>query len=106
MAQLKSNIRHLDLFSGIGGFAYAARTVWRDGYENIGFCEIDPFCQAVLKKNFPGCTIFGDIRTLADTCYAGLERGKQVESEGYDGQPDRKWCDQASFGTVDLVTGG
>ena len=27
-------VRHLDLFSGIGGFAYAAQTVWGDDYSN------------------------------------------------------------------------
>jgi len=106
MTQLKSNIRHLDLFSGIGGFAHAARTVWRDRYENVGFCEIDPFCQAVLRKNFPGCTIFGDIRAFANTFCAGLERSKHGESEGYDGQRHRERSDQTSFGTVDLITGG
>src|SRR6516162_3954390 len=40
---------HLDLFSGIGGFALAAR--WA-GFRTIGFCEIDKYCQKVLAKNF------------------------------------------------------
>jgi hypothetical protein len=31
---------HLDLFSGIGGFALAAN--WA-GYTTIGFCEIDDY---------------------------------------------------------------
>lgn len=52
---------HLDLFSGIGGFALAAR--WA-GIETIGFCEIDPFCQKVLAKNFPNVPIHGDVRTF------------------------------------------
>ena len=34
-------MRHLDLFSGIGGFALAARNVWGADYENVGFCEIN-----------------------------------------------------------------
>ncbi len=40
---------HLDLFSGIGGFAKAAK--WA-GFRTIGFCEIDKYCQKVLAKNF------------------------------------------------------
>jgi DNA (cytosine-5)-methyltransferase 1 len=40
---------HIDLFSGIGGFALAARRV---GFRTTAFCEIDPYCQKVLAKNF------------------------------------------------------
>ena len=52
---------HLDLFSGIGGFALAAR--WA-GFETIGFCEIDKYAQKVLKKNFPGIPIYEDVTKL------------------------------------------
>ena len=52
---------HLDLFSGIGGFALAAR--WA-GFETIGFCEIDKYAQKVLKKNFPGVPIYDDVTKL------------------------------------------
>ena len=69
-------MRHLDLFSGIGGFSLAADWIWPD-VEHI-FCEIDPFCQKVLNKHWPQSKIYGDIREL---------RG-------------------GGFGTVDLVTGG
>lgn len=69
-------MRHLDLFSGIGGFALATEMVW-EKVEHI-FCEIDPFCQAVLKKHWPDAKIYGDIRKL---------NGRNV-------------------GTIDLVTGG
>lgn len=55
-------MKHLDLFSGIGGFAYAANQVW-DNVEHT-FCEIDPFCQKILKKHYPNSKIYGDIRTL------------------------------------------
>jgi DNA (cytosine-5)-methyltransferase 1 len=57
-------MRHLDLFSGIGGFSLAAQWVWGDEYENVGFCDNNKFCQAVLKKNFPNAIIYDDIRTL------------------------------------------
>ena len=53
-------LKHLDLCSGIGGFALGLQST---GYfKTIGFCEIDPFCQKVLKKNFPGVPIYSDIR--------------------------------------------
>ena len=55
-------LRHLDLFSGIGGFALAARMV--GNIETVGFCEIDPWAQKVLTKNFPGIPIHDDVKTL------------------------------------------
>ena len=57
-------MNHLDLFSGIGGFALAALTVWGKEYENVGFCEIDRYCQELLKIRFPGAKIYEDIKTL------------------------------------------
>ena len=56
------NIKILDLFSGIGGFSLAGK--WA-GYETVGFCEIDKYCQKVLRKNFPNVPIFDDIRKLS-----------------------------------------
>lgn len=55
-------IRHLDLFSGIGGFALAAEAVWGQGGVQHTFVEYDPFCRAVLKKHWPKAEIHGDIR--------------------------------------------
>jgi DNA (cytosine-5)-methyltransferase 1 len=57
-------MRHLDLFSGIGGFALAASWVWDSEYENVGFCDNSAFCQAVLRKNFTNAKIYNDIRNL------------------------------------------
>jgi DNA (cytosine-5)-methyltransferase 1 len=54
-------VRHLDLFSGIGGFALAAR--WM-GWETVAFCEIEAYPQRVLAKNFPGVPIHDDIHAL------------------------------------------
>ena len=56
-------MRHIDLFSGIGGFALAVDTVW-PGSEHI-FCDNDPFCQQVLKKHWPNSKIYGDIKELS-----------------------------------------
>lgn len=68
-------MRHLDLFSGIGGFALAAR--WM-GWETVGFCEPDKFCQQVLKMHWPDVPIHDDVRGL----------------EGH------------AVGSVDIITGG
>ena len=71
-------MRHLDLFSGIGGFSLAAMRVWGEDHESIAFCEIEPYCQKVLAKHWPDTPCHDDIRTL---------KGDQ-------------------FGAVDLITGG
>src|SRR5947209_12194661 len=96
-------MRHLDLFSGIGSWALAARHVWGADYECVGFCEIDWFCRMVLQKHFPGVPIYGDIRTLADTLSAGLARRGQ-KTEGQFGQPHRARGDQTPFGDVQLLS--
>lgn len=51
----------LDLFSGIGGFSLGLE---RAGMRTVAFCEIDPYCQAVLRKHWPDVPIHDDIRTL------------------------------------------
>jgi len=61
-------MKHLGLFEGIGGFSLAAR--WA-GWQTPVMVEWNPYCQAVLKKNFPDATIFGDIRQFDGTAYAG-----------------------------------
>lgn len=53
---------HLDLFSGIGGFALGLQRV---GFRTVAFCETDEKCRLVLQKNFPDVPIFDDVRTLA-----------------------------------------
>jgi DNA (cytosine-5)-methyltransferase 1 len=55
-------VKHIDVFSGIGGFALAARKQFPK-YGTIAFVEWDPFCQAVLAKQFTGVPIYGDIST-------------------------------------------
>lgn len=59
---------HLDLFSGIGGFALAAQ--W-NGVRTVGFCEREPYAQQVLRERF-GAPIHEDIRTLDGTAYRGV----------------------------------
>ena len=53
-------LKVLDLFSGIGGFSYAAERLV-GGFETTQFVEIDTYCQRVLHKNFPNVPIHHDI---------------------------------------------
>ena len=57
-------LKLLDLFSGIGGFSYAAERIV-GGYETTQFVEIDSYCQSVLRKNFPNTPIHDDIKTFS-----------------------------------------
>ena len=59
-------MRVLDLFSGIGGFAYAGHLL--GGFTTLDFVEIDPYCQQILRKNFPNVPIHDDITTF-DTSF-------------------------------------
>jgi DNA (cytosine-5)-methyltransferase 1 len=68
-------MKMLSLFSGIGGIDLAAELA---GIETVAFCEINEYCQKVLKKQWPDVPIYSDIRDL---------RGEQI-------------------GTVDIVAGG
>ena len=54
-------MNHLDLFSGIGGFALALEKV---GFKTVGFCEVDPYCRLLLQKHWKGVTIHHDIKKL------------------------------------------
>lgn len=81
-------MRMLDLFSGIGGISLAAD--WA-GIETIAFCEIDPFCQKVLKKHWPNVPIFDDIRTLT--------KQKLIDEGVIDNE-------SANERTIDILAGG
>jgi DNA (cytosine-5)-methyltransferase 1 len=59
----KPPLRTLDLFSGIGGFSYAAEKLV-GGFETTAFVECEPFCQRVLAKHWPDVPIHNDVRTF------------------------------------------
>jgi len=52
----------LDLFSGIGGFSLGLEAT--GAFRTIAFCEQDRFCQAVLRKHWPGIPIYPDVKTF------------------------------------------
>lgn len=59
---------HLDLFSGVAGFALAAQ--WA-GFRTVAFSEIDPYCCRLLAKRFPDVPNLGDIRCADVSPYVG-----------------------------------
>jgi DNA (cytosine-5)-methyltransferase 1 len=58
-----NNLRLLDLFSGIGGFSYAAEHLV-GGFQTVAFVEREPFCQSILHKHWPSVPIHDDITTF------------------------------------------
>ena len=87
----------LDLFSGIGGFSYAAEKLV-GGFTTTQFVECDPYCQKVLQKHWPAVALHGDIRTFTaeprvfdvitagfpcqDLSVAGKQAGLSAERSG------------------------
>lgn len=78
---------HIDLFSGIGGFSYAADQVW-PGIEHV-FCDNDKYCQQVLKKHWPNSKIYGDIREITTNTTSDRCRESKITAvkEGYETKP-------------------
>lgn len=78
--KIKSNLKIIDCFAGIGGVSLAAEI---NGIEVIGHCEHDGYKDHILSKNFSS-TNFGDIRFFAkplnEIPYA-LDNLKEPEQE-------------------------
>ena len=72
---------HASLFSGIGGFDLAAEWL---GFRNAFHCEINPFCERILKYHFPDAEHYTDISKTDFTPW----RGKiDILSGGFPCQP-------------------
>lgn len=106
---------HIDLFSGIGGFALAAEQVWGDDYHNLFFCDINKFCQAVLRKNFgKEILIYDDIKEVSkekfvkkygkvpyvDLLTAGPPCQPASQAGNREGENDDRWLWQEMFTVI------
>jgi DNA (cytosine-5)-methyltransferase 1 len=74
-------LRHLDLFSGIGGFSLGMEAT--GGFKTVAFCEIEKFPRKVLKKHWPYVKQYKDIKELTN---------EQLETDG--------------IIPIDIITGG
>jgi DNA (cytosine-5)-methyltransferase 1 len=74
-------MRHGSLFSGIGGFDYAAQMM---GWENVFHCEWNEFGQRVLKHYWPQAISYHDITKTDFTIHRG---GIDICSGGFPCQP-------------------
>ena len=88
-------IYHLDLFSGIGGFALAAQ--WC-GIQTIAFVEKDEAASRILAHHFPGIRNLKDVTKLCLRCYDC----EQYES---DDSGEIVWCHrcEAEFGDCECI---
>ena len=60
---------HIDLFSGIGGFALAANATGR--FQTRVFCEQDDYCTKVLNRHWPSVPVIRDIRDFDGSKWRG-----------------------------------
>tara|TARA_R100000700_G_C3128235_1_gene114459 strand:- start:61 stop:873 length:813 start_codon:yes stop_codon:yes gene_type:complete len=61
---------HIDLFSGIGGFALAANAA---GFRTSVFCEQDDYCAKVLRRHWPNVPIIPDVKEFDGTRWKGAD---------------------------------
>lgn len=61
-------MKHGSLFSGIGGFDYAAQMM---GWENVFHCEKEPFCKKVLTYYWPNAISHDDIKQTDFSIHRG-----------------------------------
>ncbi len=54
-------MRFASFFAGVGGFDLGFQQA---GLTPVFHCEIDPYCQRVLKRHWPDVPLHGDINTL------------------------------------------
>jgi len=71
---------HIDIFSGIGGFALAANAA---GFRTSVFCEQDDYCAKVLKRHWPNVPIIPDVKEFD----GGRWKGADLLTGGFPCQP-------------------
>ena len=95
---------HIDLFSGIGGFALAADRIFGD-VEHI-FCDNEPFAQEVLKKHWPESYIYSDIRSFTADAERERHLHGQPQKQSAESKQQTQRQSPTDFHSPFLLTGG
>ena len=108
-------MKHLSLFSGIGGIDIAAE--WA-GFSTVAFCEIDKYCQQVLKKHWPDVPIIEDVKDVTKESISeivtnaermgrtqGTRESIQPQKSQTVGQDTGNVCAESTVG-ITLISGG
>lgn len=77
-------MRHVDLCSGIGGFALGFE--WAGLSSPVLFCDIEPWSRKILAKHWPDVPIATDVKELANDPN-GLVPDCDILTAGYPCQP-------------------
>jgi len=77
-------MRHVDLCSGIGGFALGFE--WAGLSKPVLFCDIEPWSRKILAKHWPDVPIAEDVKELANDP-DGLIPDCDIITAGYPCQP-------------------
>jgi len=77
-------MRHVDLCSGIGGFALGFE--WAELSKPVLFCDIEPWSREILRKHWPDVPIADDVKELANDP-DGLVPDCDILTAGYPCQP-------------------
>ena len=77
-------LAHVDLCSGIGGFALGFE--WAELSSPVLFCDIEPWSRKILRKHWPDVPIAEDVKELANDP-DGLVPDCDILTAGYPCQP-------------------
>jgi len=77
-------LRHVDLCSGIGGFALGFE--WAKLSTPVQFCDIEPWSRKILAQHWPNVPIATDVKELANDPER-LVRECDIITAGYPCQP-------------------
>jgi DNA (cytosine-5)-methyltransferase 1 len=79
-------LNHVDLCSGIGGFALGFQ--WAELSKPVMFCDIEPWSRKILAKHWPDVPIEEDVKVLSNDPEKIPELGRNsILTAGYPCQP-------------------
>ena len=78
-------LKHVDLCSGIGGFALGFRMAQLSN--PILFCDIEPWCRKILKQHWADVPIYEDVKEIANDPERFIPRRPDILTAGYPCQP-------------------